>query len=68
MESTTDVMTVTGQYSVITTVWVKNHHELVKVVQEIGKVDGVRTIVPVVVTSIYKINGIKVEDGNQQNV
>ena len=65
MESTTDVITVTGQYSVMTTVWVKNHYELVRVVQEIGKVEGVRSIVPVVVTSIHKINGMKIENGNE---
>ena len=58
---TTDVVTVTGQHSIIATVWVKDHKELVKAVEEIGNIEGVRSIVPVVVTSIHKINGVKLQ-------
>ena len=59
---TTNVITVTGQYSVIAEIWVKNHNELVKAVQEVGQIEGVRSIVPVVVTSVYKINGINLRE------
>jgi Lrp/AsnC family transcriptional regulator for asnA, asnC and gidA len=64
---TTDVLTVTGQYSVFATIWVKNHEELVNVIQEVGGIEGVRSIVPVVVTSVHKINGIKmIERGGRR--
>ncbi|UXD21379.1 transcriptional regulator [Ignicoccus pacificus DSM 13166] len=59
---TTNVITVTGQYSVIAEIWVRNHNELVKAVQEVGQIEGVRSIVPVVVTSVYKINGINLKE------
>ncbi len=57
---TVNVYSITGKYSIVAEVWVKSHKELLRILREIGEIDGVKSTLPLVVTKSFKVNGLKV--------
>ncbi|ALU11438.1 transcriptional regulator [Ignicoccus islandicus DSM 13165] len=60
LSQTVNVYAVTGKYSIIAEVWIKNHKELLRLIREIGEIEGVKSTLPLVTTKFFKINGLKV--------
>jgi len=70
LQQTVNVYAVTGKYSIIAEVWIKNHKELLKLIREIGEIEGVKSTLPLVTTKFFKLNGLRVsmdmDDSSQQ--